>query len=392
MHKGFKCLDDATGCIYVSRDVIFDETVFPFASMHSNAGARYHSDVLLEPPRNSAFTNSDYASTMILLPVVNLDVQVPSGSSSPFMPAVGFPGAVLTDVSCAPVPDATHPPPSADTSAPALVLDVARPLSSADMAPAITRASSSDGMGAPAPVPLQLVLPFISIPQSGPMAPSIQVSVPHEPTPPDSIMFSDGAPRQPTIGPAFDTWLAATSIPPPDPVSASASSLASALDSTLDPVLGSSTPADVAAPTPVVPHTHFQARIRKPKVYSHVMVLYAFSTTSSEPHSLQEALSTPSSEVAMNDEYTALMRNKTWHLVPPQAGRNVIDCKRVFKVKHKVDDSVDRHNACLVAKGFKQHLGIDYDDMFSHVVKPATIRLVLPLVVSQGWTLHQLDV
>jgi hypothetical protein len=45
---------------------------------------------------------------------------------------------------------------------------------------------------------------------------------------------------------------------------------------------------------------------------------------------------------------------------------------------------VDRHKARLVAKGFKQHLGIDYNDTFSLVVKPTTIRLVLSLTVSQG--------
>jgi hypothetical protein len=46
----------------------------------------------------------------------------------------------------------------------------------------------------------------------------------------------------------------------------------------------------------------------------------------------------------------------------------------------------------LVAKGFRQHLGIDYDDMSSPVIKPATIQLVLSLAVSQGWVLRQLDV
>jgi hypothetical protein len=127
-------------------------------------------------------------------------------------------------------------------------------------------------------------------------------------------------------------------------------------------------------------------------VYSNGTVQYAFSTTSSEPHLLQEALSTPSWKAAMNDEYTALLRNKTWHFVRPQVGRNVIDCKWVYKVKHKADGSVDRHKAYLVAKGFKQCLGIDYDDTFIPVVKPAIIRLVLSLAVSQGWTLHQLDV
>jgi hypothetical protein len=127
-------------------------------------------------------------------------------------------------------------------------------------------------------------------------------------------------------------------------------------------------------------------------VYCDSTVRYAFSTTSGEPHSLQEALSTPSWKAAMNDEYTALMRNKTWHLVPPQAGWNVIVCKWVFKVKHNADGSVDQHKARLVAKGFKQRLGIDYDDTFSPVIKPATIHLMLSLAVSQGFTLHQLDV
>jgi hypothetical protein len=79
-------------------------------------------------------------------------------------------------------------------------------------------------------------------------------------------------------------------------------------------------------------------------------------------------------------------------LVPPQPGRNLIDCKLVYKLKHKADSSIDHHKALLVAKGFKQHLGIEYDDTFNHVVKPVTIRLILSLAVSQGWVLRQLDV
>jgi hypothetical protein len=55
----------------------------------------------------------------------------------------------------------------------------------------------------------------------------------------------------------------------------------------------------------------------------------------------------------MDNEYNVLMKNKTWHLVPPQQGGNIIDCKWVYKIKRKVVRSLDRYKARLVAKGFK---------------------------------------
>jgi hypothetical protein len=94
----------------------------------------------------------------------------------------------------------------------------------------------------------------------------------------------------------------------------------------------------------------------------------------------------------MDDEISAPDKNKTWHLVPPQHGRNIIDCKWVYKVKRKVDGSLDRYKARLVAKGLRQCYGINYEDTFSHVIKSSTIRIVLSIVVSRGWNLRQLDV
>ena len=91
-------------------------------------------------------------------------------------------------------------------------------------------------------------------------------------------------------------------------------------------------------------------------------------------------------EKGYDEEYTTLMRNKTWHLVSNRKGKNIIDCKWVYRIKKKADGSIDRYKACLVAKGFKQRYGIDYEGTFSLVVKAATIRLVLAIVVSRGWS------
>jgi hypothetical protein len=57
----------------------------------------------------------------------------------------------------------------------------------------------------------------------------------------------------------------------------------------------------------------------------------------------------------------------------------------VFQVKRNADGTIDRFKARFVAKGFNQRLGLDYKETFSPVVKPATIRYVLTIAVTQGW-------
>jgi hypothetical protein len=57
---------------------------------------------------------------------------------------------------------------------------------------------------------------------------------------------------------------------------------------------------------------------------------------------------------SMDLEVFAIMDNQAWKLVPCQQGKNIIDCKWVYKIKRKEDHSIGRYKAHLVAKGFKQ--------------------------------------
>jgi hypothetical protein len=94
----------------------------------------------------------------------------------------------------------------------------------------------------------------------------------------------------------------------------------------------------------------------------------------------------------MEQEYHALLRNETWTLIPPPPRVNVIDSKWAFKVKKHSDGSIERYKARLVTRGFRQRYGLDYEDTFSLVVKPTTIRLLFSIAVIRGWSLRQLDV
>jgi hypothetical protein len=94
----------------------------------------------------------------------------------------------------------------------------------------------------------------------------------------------------------------------------------------------------------------------------------------------------------MLEEFTALQANHTWDLVPPPPGINIVTGKWVFRHKLHPDGTLNCYKARWVLRGFTQRLGIDFGETFSLVVKPATIRTVLSLAVSQNWAVHQLDV
>ena len=97
-------------------------------------------------------------------------------------------------------------------------------------------------------------------------------------------------------------------------------------------------------------------------------------------------------EHAAQDEMDSIQQAGTWTLTPLPADRQAIGCKWVFKIKRKADGSVDRYKMRLVAKGFSQKPGIDFEETFAPVAKFATIRALLSVAAHYDLEIHQMDV
>ena len=101
-----------------------------------------------------------------------------------------------------------------------------------------------------------------------------------------------------------------------------------------------------------------------------------------EPKSFQEVQSHRDKDCWKND---------TYELTELPKGRKALKNKWVFKLKHD-DEKLLKYKVRLVVKGFSQKQGIDFDEMFSLVVKMCSIRVILGLAASMNLELEQLDV
>ena len=110
------------------------------------------------------------------------------------------------------------------------------------------------------------------------------------------------------------------------------------------------------------------------------------------PKDWREAKNDPKWHEAMREELSALEKNQTWDLVKLPAGKRVVTCKWVFTVKQTPEGKVERCKARLVARGYSQTYGIDYDETFAPVAKMSTVRILISCATNFGWPLHQLDV
>ncbi len=120
---------------------------------------------------------------------------------------------------------------------------------------------------------------------------------------------------------------------------------------------------------------------------------YIMLTDEGEPLTYKEAKSCELSnkwELAMQEEIKSLHANNTWDLVPLPKGRKALPNKWVYKVK--CVDAKPKYKARLVAKGYAQKEGIDFQEIFSPVVKLTTLRVLFALAAVLDLELNQMDV
>jgi len=151
---------------------------------------------------------------------------------------------------------------------------------------------------------------------------------------------------------------------------------------------------------PAAHHYHMVLRPTQPKT-----TLSTTTTTASaaffsrvvspltyEPLVFNDANSHEEWHSAMREEIQASRANRTWSLVSFHPLVNVVGSQWVYMIKYRSNGSIERYKTCLVARGFTQQEGIDYFEIFSPVIKQATVRLVFFIVVLCDWKIHQLDI
>ncbi|CAI7855045.1 unnamed protein product [Closterium sp. NIES-54] len=114
-----------------------------------------------------------------------------------------------------------------------------------------------------------------------------------------------------------------------------------------------------------------------------------------EPKTLAEALSGPDAEKwkqSVKEEYDSLRENETWELCELPPGKKAISSKLIFRHKYGPYGELTRYKSRLVAKGFQQTKGKDFDDISAPVGKGTTIRVMLGTVANRGWRIKQVDI
>ena len=119
------------------------------------------------------------------------------------------------------------------------------------------------------------------------------------------------------------------------------------------------------------------------------------ATKVEEPVTIEDALSGNHSEEwksAADLEYSSLLKNETWELVKLPEGCKTVGCKWIFRMKYDGKGRVKCFKSRLVAQGYSQKYGVNYDEIFAPVACFSSICILLAFAVENRMKIHQMDV
>jgi hypothetical protein len=148
------------------------------------------------------------------------------------------------------------------------------------------------------------------------------------------------------------------------------------------------------APVDEVPRR--SQRVRKPAIPDDYEVYNCEEIhIEGDPSSYEEATSRPDAskwQEAMEDEMKSMSTNRVWDLEEIPKKAKTVGCKWVCKIKYDSKGNIEKYKGRLVAKGYTQREGIDYNETFSPVSCKDSCRIIMALVAHYDLELHQIDV
>ncbi|KAG7547402.1 GAG-pre-integrase domain [Arabidopsis suecica] len=360
-YKGYRCLLPSTGRVYISRHVLFDEEVFPFALPYKHLQPSDPTPLMkvwlqsldLLPNRTTTLQREQESDTSKVTPLFTLDEFPPLPSRSTAVVVSGNGGEsseCTTGFDPASIGNSSSPS-SSRTSTPTQASPILSEKSTTSTSTASTSQNSSPGrkdLTVSAPVATQAISPDISrVPTSEPIL-SIKAAESSQNTS-DEIAMPEVSRDQPST---------CTEAP-------------SAIQSTHQMV------------------TRSKAGTHKPNP-RYALMLHKVSYP--EPKTVTAAMKDEGWNNAMHEEIENCKEAETWSLIPYTPDMHVLGCKWVFRTKLNADGSLDKLKARLVAKGFDQEEGIDYLETYSPVVRTATVRSILHVATIMNWEIKQMDV
>nr|GEV12975.1 hypothetical protein [Tanacetum cinerariifolium] len=121
------------------------------------------------------------------------------------------------------------------------------------------------------------------------------------------------------------------------------------------------------------------------------MCMFALTVSRTEPKHIKEAMSDSAWIESMQEELHQFDRLEVWELVDRPLCTNVINLKWLWKNKRDEENTVIRNKSRLVAKGYAQKEGVDFEESFTPVARLEAVRLFIAYTAHKSFTIYQMD-